>query len=75
MSSLKIMMKPEDVPLPAQNENEIKVLRSPPRKEIEHKVFGSEDLIIRDSEGEDDENEEVRSPVRRVSLGRFAFRG
>jgi exonuclease-1 len=74
-SSLKIVMEPENVPLPEQNENEIKVLRSSPRRESEHKGYGSEDLIIRDSEGEDDEDEEVRSPFNRVSLGRFAFRG
>jgi len=75
MSSLKIVMKPENVPLPEQNENEINVLRSSPRRESEHKGYGSEDLIIRDSEGEDDEDEEVGSPAWRVSLGRFAFRG
>jgi hypothetical protein len=74
MSSLKIVMEPQDVPLPEQNEKEMRVLKCSLMKENEHKGYGSEDLIIRDSEGEDDD-EDARSPIEMVNLGRFAFRG
>lgn len=66
-SSLKIVTEPADIPLPAHDEEERLALASPP-KENKCKAFGSEDLIVHDSE-----EEELLSPVERVNLGRFAF--
>ncbi|KFY41405.1 hypothetical protein V494_03025 [Pseudogymnoascus sp. VKM F-4513 (FW-928)] len=66
-SSLKIVTEPADIPLPADDEEERLALASPP-KENGCKAFGSEDLIVHDSE-----EEELLSPVERVDLGRFAF--
>lgn len=66
-SSLKIVTEPADIPLPAHDEEERLALESPP-KENRCKAFGSEDLIVHDSE-----EEELLSPVERVNLGRFAF--
>ncbi|KFY21302.1 hypothetical protein V493_07522 [Pseudogymnoascus sp. VKM F-4281 (FW-2241)] len=66
-SSLKIVTEPADIPLPGHDEEEILALASPP-KENKCKAFGSEDLIVHDSE-----EEELLSPDERVNLGRFAF--
>ncbi|KFX91590.1 hypothetical protein V490_05818 [Pseudogymnoascus sp. VKM F-3557] len=66
-SSLKIVTAPADIPLPASDEEERLALASPP-KENRCKAFGSEDLIVHDSE-----EEELLSPVERVNFGKFAF--
>lgn len=66
-SSLKIVTAPADIPLPASDEEERLALESPP-KENNYKAFGSEDLIVHDSE-----EEELLSPVERVNFGKFAF--
>lgn len=67
-SSLKIITEPVDIPLPDQDEKEKLALISSPLKDNGHKGYGSEDLIVHDSE-----EEELRSPVERVNFSRFAF--
>ncbi|OBT90903.1 hypothetical protein VE02_00415 [Pseudogymnoascus sp. 03VT05] len=66
-SSLKTVTEPADIPLPAHDEEERLALASPPKENM-CKAFGSEDLIVHDSE-----EEELLSPVERVNFGRFAF--
>lgn len=70
-SSLKTVLRPEEIPLPVQDAQEVKMLIGLPHKNNE---IGSEDLIVRDSEVESEDEEEVGSLVEQVDLGKFLFK-
>ncbi|KAL7918202.1 hypothetical protein ACQKWADRAFT_304777 [Trichoderma austrokoningii] len=57
-------IKPALVPLPKVDLDEVEALNKP---------CGSEDQIIPDSDGEDDEDEEARLPTKKLNLARFAY--
>jgi len=73
-SKLAVVVHPEDVPLPCDDENEKRALMD----DFEEGGQGSEDLIIRDSEDEDEIIEHVecgsRPVVSKLGLGKYAFR-
>jgi hypothetical protein len=68
-SSLKQVVRPEDIPLPAMNVAERLALADEKAQEkYETRT------VVADSEGESDD--EVLSPVaKKADLGRFAFKG
>ena len=68
-SSLRVVTEPADIPLPAHDEQERLTLECALR-DSRCEAFGSEDLIVHDSE-----EEEFLSPVERVNLGKFTFGG